>query len=63
MVFVIDLIWGISYYNMSNFVLFSGFNLFEQKKKRFVQANEEKLVQLKTTIFVQFTLTVCKYFV
>ena len=62
MVVVIDLIWGISYYNMSNFVLFSGFNLFEPKKKS-IQANEEKLVQLKTTVFVQFTLTICKYFV
>ena len=51
MVFVIDLIWGISYYNMSNFVLFSGFNLFEPKKKS-IQANEEKLVQLKTMVFV-----------
>ena len=31
MVFVVDLIWGKSYYNMSNFVLLLGFNLFEKK--------------------------------
>ena len=55
MVFVVDLIWGISYYNMSNFVLFSGLIYLNQKKKKkkwSVQANEEKLVQLKTTVFV-----------
>ena len=49
MVFVVNLIWGISYYNMSNFVLFSA---FKQKKKKSGQANEEKLVQLKTMVFV-----------
>ena len=30
--FAVDLIWGKLYYNMSNFVLFLGFNLFEKQQ-------------------------------